>query len=439
MITPARPATSPPYTPLRLAWLVWGLGALLYLIGFYQRVAPAVITNELMTEFGLTAAALGQLSALYFYSYVAMQVPTGILADHWGPRRLLSAGAASAAVGTLLFALSDTYFWSGAGRLLVGASVAVAFVGMLKLASHWLPDRHFSLASGMALFTGVIGAVTAGVPLRLLVDAFGWRPVMAVSGLVTAVLAVAIWWVVRDDPVERGYASHAAEHPDEPHAEGGVWAGLKRVAGYRNIRLLFLVPGGLVGAILTFAGLWGVPYLTTHYGLATTQAAALTSLMMVAWAVGGPVFGALSDRIGLRKPLYLGGMVVAALGWALLIFIPALPLPLLVALLAGTGFASGCMIIGFAFAKESVPGRLAGTASGIANMGVMIGPMLLQPAVGLILDWRWGGSLADGVRIYGVDAYRYGFALMLAWIVVSIVMLALTRETGRRANSSSSQ
>ncbi len=424
-----------PFPPLHLAWLVWGLGALLYLIGFYQRVTPAVITNELMTEFALNAAALGQLSALYFYSYVAMQVPTGILADHWGPRRLLSAGAASAAIGTLLFALGPTYFWSGAGRLLVGASVAVAFVGMLKLASHWLPDRHFSLASGMALFAGIIGAVVAGVPLRLLVDAFGWRPVMVVSGLVTAVLAVAIWWVVRDDPVDRGYASHAAEHPDDTQAPDGIWAGLKRVVGYRNIRLLFFVPGGLVGSILTFAGLWGVPWLTTHYGLPTTRAAALTSLMLVAWAVGGPVFGALSDRIGLRKPLYLGGMVVAAIGWAVLIFVPDLPMPALIALLAGIGFASGCMIISFAFAKESVPGRLGGTASGIANMGVMIGPMLLQPAVGVVLDRYWDGTVVEGVRLYGVEAYRTGFALMLAWVLFSIVMLALTRETGKRVQT----
>ena len=424
------------FPPLHLAWMVWGLGALLYLIGFYQRVAPGVITGELMTEFALNAAALGQLSALYFYSYVAMQVPTGILADHWGPRRLLTAGAAVAAFGTLLFALGPTYAWTGAGRLLVGASVAVAFVGMLKLASHWLPDRHFSLASGMALFAGIVGAVVAGVPLRLLVDAFGWRPVMAVSGLVTAALAVAIWWLVRDDPVERGYASHAAEHPDDTQAPDGVWTGLKRVVGYRNIRLLFLVPGGLVGSVLTFAGLWGVPYLTTHYGLTTTRAAALTSLMLVAWAFGGPIFGAVSDRLGRRKPLYLGGMLVATAGWAVLIFVPALPLPVLGALLAGIGFATGCMIIGFAFAKESVPGRLGGTASGIANMGVMIGPMLLQPAVGLVLDWRWDGRLVAGVQVYSAEAYRYGFSLMLGWLLLSVVLLALTHETGKRPRPS---
>jgi len=55
------------YPPALLAWSVWGLGALLYLIGFYQRVAPAVITDRLMADFALGAAALGNLSAFYFY------------------------------------------------------------------------------------------------------------------------------------------------------------------------------------------------------------------------------------------------------------------------------------------------------------------------------------------------------------------------------------
>ena len=64
---------------------MWGLGAMLYVIGFYQRVAPAVITVELTQAFGLTAAALGNLSAFYFYSYVALQIPTGLLADVSAP------------------------------------------------------------------------------------------------------------------------------------------------------------------------------------------------------------------------------------------------------------------------------------------------------------------------------------------------------------------
>ncbi len=417
------------YPPPRLAWLVWGLGACLYLIGFYQRVAPAVMTRELMVDFSIGAAALGNLSAYYFYSYVAMQVPTGILADRWGPRRLLTLGACVAAVGTLLFAGSGNLTLAGLGRLMIGGSVAVAFVGMLKLAAHWFAPRQYALTSGLALFVGIVGAVVAGVPLRLLVDHFGWRPVMLVSGVVTALVAVAIWTLVRDDPVERGYRSHALGHDDAAGPPDGVIAGIRRVLRYRNTWLLFVVPGGVVGSILTFCGLWGVPYLTTHYGMATADAAALCSAILVAWALGGPLFGGLSDRIGRRKPLYVGGCVVLAAAWSVVLLVPALPLPLLWLLLLLAGFASGCMIIGFAFGRESVPPRLSGTVSGLINMGVMLGPMVLQPAVGWMLDRHWGGAMVAGARSYGAEAYRAGFALMLGWLALSTLLILFSRET----------
>jgi MFS family permease len=425
------PDTAPTYPPLRLAWTVWGLGAALYLIGFYQRVAPAVMTDELSRAFGLGAAGLGNLSAFYFYSYVAMQVPTGILADRWGPRRLLASGAGVAAVGTLVFGLAGGLGWAAVGRLLIGGSVAVAFVGMLKLASHWFAPRQFALATGMALFCGIIGAVFAGVPLRLLVSAVGWRPVMMASSFITFGVCGALWWVVRDDPTERGYASHAAPPAKTGTTPShGILRGLLAVFRYRNTWLLLLAPGGVVGCVLTFSGLWGIPFLTTHYNMPATQAAAVNSALLVAWAVGGPLLGAASDRLGRRKPLYVLGNTTAFLCWGLVVLVPDLPIPLLIAALMVAGLASGGMIIGFAFAKESVPTHLAGTVSGVVNMGVMSGPMLLQPAVGWILDLAWNGAARDGVRIYDWGAYRAGFSLMLAWAALAVVSVLFTRETG---------
>ena len=313
------------HPPLMLSWTVWGLGAILYLIGFYQRVAPAVMTSELMLSFNISAAGLGNLSGIYFYSYVAMQVPTGILADRWGPRRLLSVGAVVAGTGAVVFAMAPSFVWAGIGRLLIGGSVAVAFVAMLKLAAHWFAPRQFALTSGMALFCGIIGAVFAGVPLRLLVSAMGWRPVMFVSGLVTLAVAGLIWMIVRDDPGEKGYVSYThavsgvTSHP-------GIMTGIKEIFKHRNSWLLCAIPGGIVGSVLTFSGLWGVPFLTTHYGLSQAGAAALCSLLLVAWAVGGPVFGALSDRIGKRKPLYVSGCIIGVLAWVVIIFVPGLSL-----------------------------------------------------------------------------------------------------------------
>jgi len=388
------------------------------------------MTSELSVEFGLSAAALGNLSAFYFYSYVAMQIPTGILADVWGPRRLLTTGAVVAGVGTLLFAFAPDLMMAAIGRFLIGASVAVAFVCMLKLAHHWLIPRRFALASGMALFSGIMGAVFAGVPLHVLVVDYGWRSVMAVSALFPLMVGVAIWIYVRDDPVERGYRSHI-EHESTPTDRPWTRAihGLLEVFRYRNIWLLAIVPGGVVGSILAFSGLWGVPFLTTHHAMSKGDAAAVCSAMLVAWAVGGPAFGALSDRLGRRKPLYIAGCAIIALSWSLIVLVPQLHTQVLIFLLLLSGFASGCMIIGFAFAKESVPGRLAGTVSGVVNMGVMMGPMILQPAVGWMLDRGWQTELLAGVRVFGISAYQSSFLLMMVWSFVSLVLILFTRET----------
>ncbi len=416
------------YPPALLAWSVWGLGALLYLIGFYQRVAPAVITDRLMADFALGAAALGNLSAFYFYSYVAMQIPTGIIADRWGPRRLLTVGAGVAAVGTFLFAFAPNIFWANAGRLLIGASVAVAFVSMLKLATRWFRPDQFALASGIALFCGVCGGVVAGVPLRLLVESFGWRPVMVVTAMVTAALCVAIFLFVRDDPSERGYESHAPAPAAGGAHHGSVWHGLMQVLSYRNSWILVIVPIGVAGSVLTFAGLWGVPYLKQVHGLDTKTAAAITSTLLVAWALGGPILGALSERMGRRKPLYVLTTVIALIGWGIVIYLP-LPIWALVGVLVVSGFACGNLIIGFAFAKESVPARLMGTASGVCNMGPLMGGMFLQPGVGWILDRHWLGNTVGGARIYDAAAYQAGFSLIFAAIVLSLLLIVFARET----------
>lgn len=415
------------HPPARLAWTVWGLGALLYLFAFYQRVAPAVMTDALMAEFAIGAAALGNLSAFYFYAYVAMQIPTGVMADRYGPRRVLAGGAGIAALGSLLFAYAPDFAWAGVGRLLVGASVAVAFVSTLKLASHWFPPQQYALASGMALFFGVVGGVMAGVPLRLLVEGFGWRGVMGSAGVFAALLCAAIWLLVRDDPAERGYASH---HHSEGTSQGHppILAGLVEVLSYRNIWLLMLAPIGFSGAVLTFGGLWGVPWLKQVHGLEPKAAAAMTSVLLVAWALGGPLLGSWSQRMGRRKPLYLASGAVALAGWAGVIFLDP-PLWLMVGLLAITGFASGNIIIGFAWARESLPMRLMGTASGVVNMGPLLGGVFLQPGVGWMLDRGWDGQLAGGARLYDAATWQSGFGLLFAAVLAALAVMPFARET----------
>ncbi len=418
------------YPPAWLCWSVWGIAALFYLAGFYHRVSPAVMTEELMGTFHIGAAGLGNLSAFYFYFYVAMQIPTGILVDSWGARKLLIAGSVAAALGAFLFGFTDSFILACAGRAIIGGATAVGWLVLLKLATHWFPARKFAMLSGLGLLFGNIGALTAQVPLRLAIQHVGWRPVVFVSAAVVLAVGILAFFFVKNDPVDDGYTSYAPIAVQRKHASViDLLKGFKSIFAYRNTWLIFFAQGGLVGSILAFTGLWGAPFLRARYGLLPTKAAGVCSVMIVCWAVASPICGALSDKIGRRKPIYVGGCALAALGWSTMFYINDLPLVVFVLVAALTSFASGAVVIGFAYSKESVPAQFLGTISGTTNIGNMIGPMILQPAIGWILDKEWSGALLNGVHVYDLRAFRYGFILMIVWLLVSTTLLSLTRES----------
>jgi MFS family permease len=238
------------------------------------------------------------------------------------------------------------------------------------------------------------------------------------------------FFLVKNDPTDSGYQSYAPLQAHLQHTS--VLERLKsfgHIFGYRNTWLIFLAQGGIVGSILSFTGLWGSPFLRARFGLQQTTAAEVCSVMIVCWAIASPICGALSDKIGRRKPIYLGGTAVATLGWASMFYIRELPLTAFVVIAAITSFASGAVVIGFAYAKESVPPQFLGSISGTVNIGNMVGPTLLQPAIGLILDRSWTGAVNKGIHVYSAHAYQRAFALMVGWLCVSIVLLSLTRET----------
>ncbi len=419
--------TSERYASPLLGWIMWGLVANLYLVGFFQRVAPAVMVDELMVDFQMGAAVLGNLSAAYFYAYAAMQIPSGMLADAIGPRRLSTLAALIASAGIFIFALSNHLWLAYLGRLLIGASVAVAFVACMKLAGHWFPTNRFATITGVALLLGNLGGVLAGIPLAESIAMFGWRTSMFVSGLVTLAGAILIWIVVRDDPSERGYTSFAyAKTADEKTVTARE--ALKKVITNRGTWLLFFAGGLSAAPLLVFAGLWGVPYLTQTYGIERSQAAGLTSTMLLAWAAGGPTLGAISDRLKRRKLPYLFANITAATLWGIFLFV-SIPLPLLYPLFAAIGFASGGLIIGFAFAREVNHPAVAGTVGGVVNMSILGFAALLQPLLGYILDQRWDGTLLGGIPSYGADAYFAAFSWLFGCALLSVVALLPAPET----------
>jgi len=137
-------------------WVVWGILVSIYLIVFFHRLSVGVITGDLDKSFGMNATQIANLGAMYFYAYTVMQIPTGILVDHLGPKKTAIAGCIVAAFGSIIFALSINIPMAYLGRLLVGLGVSVIFLCVLKIQSNWFPAEKFASMSGLTTFIGSI-------------------------------------------------------------------------------------------------------------------------------------------------------------------------------------------------------------------------------------------------------------------------------------------
>jgi MFS family permease len=188
----------------------------------------------------------------------------------------------------------------------------------------------------------------------------------------------------------------------------------------------------LCGALLTFTTLWGTPFLVQQHGMTTKEASYVIAAMLLAFSVGSIAFGRLSDAWHQRKSPMLMGGILMVLGFGVLATYPGTSTPLLIAALIIAAFGSGSMVVGFAFAKESVPPTLAGTATGVHNMGVMMGTLIQLPLLGVILDGHWRGAMSNGVRQYDLLAFKLAFTALFLWIVCSVLSLLLARETSAK-------
>ena len=414
----------------------WGMllvPASLYVFSWVHRVAPAVVAADLMRAFSITAAALGNLAAIYPYVFAAMALVAGSLADTLGPRWTLALGGATMGLGAVLFGSAPTFDVAFAGRLLVGLGASVLLIAWLSLAAAWFRPDEFATISGLTQTVENAGALLAASPLALLVDAVGWRHTFVVIGGVTLVLAAGAGGLIRDRPEAMGLAPVNPEHARRSVPTlRAVLQGVPEVI--RNPRTWppILAACGIYTTFITFLGLWGVPYLTQVYGLTRVSAAAVVSTLAVGTAIGSPAVGWLSDRWLRRRRLPMVAFAALyAVCWIALV-LPAdarLPVPWLIPFFLVMGLAASGLVLVWSSVREVNDPARVGIALGFCNVPIFLGVALLQWLTGVILDAKWTGLATGGARHYPPQAYQAAFAVCLVIAAGGLGAALLVTET----------
>ena len=405
--------------PGRQATMIFIVVMAAYTLSFFQRFAPASIAQDLALAFDTTAASLGVLAATYFYVYTLMQVPTGVLVDTLGPRRILLLGGVISFIGSLWFALAPDLSQALIGRTLVGLGVSVTFIAMLKIIALSFEEHRFASLTGLGVFVGNIGSVLAGVPLAYAASEIGWRSVFMVVAVASLVFGTLAWWMMRHS------SAMAGNKVDRTVVIGGLWSVLRNRQSWAPA----LTNLGMSGSYFAFAGLWAMPYLTQVHGYSRNIAATHLSLMYAGFAIGCLALGIISDRVRQRKSILIAAATVYCTIWCVWWWGGTLDTTTTMGLCFLMGFSTAGFSLTWACAKEVNPPQLAGMSTSIANVGGFFGAAVMQPLVGWLMDQVWAGTLANGVRVYSLGDFRFGLSIVIGMAFFGLIAALFVRET----------
>jgi MFS family permease len=399
---------------VRTAAIAWLIAAVYYFYQYALRSAPSVMMPELSAAFGMSAASVATLVGLFYYAYSPFSLVAGVAMDRVGPRKVIPIGAACVGIGALLFASGSTELAS-IGRLLQGAGGVFALIGAAYIATTNFPASRAATLIGATQMFGMAGgsagqffvgpAIASGV---------AWSTFWVFMGIVGLVISLLLVVLLpkrarteqRDDWLKDAMRGLGIVFRNPQSILCGVIAGL------------IFIPTTI------FDMIWGVRYLQEAQGLDYGAAVMRSAAVPFGWIIGCPLLGFISDKLGRRKPVIIGGalVLIACLAWILYGRVGVLP-PYSIGLIAG--IASGAAMLPYTVIKEANPPELSGTATGVVNFLNFTFSALLGPVFGWLLV-----RVSSGAATMELTHYQLTFAPLMYGVALAIVLTLILKETG---------
>ena len=410
----------------RYRWAIFAVLTVGYFFVYFHRISVSVVGQDIVADVG---GSIGFLSSVYYWTYTAMQIPSGVMADRFGARAASTVFLLIASIGSLVTCVGTEFWMIVLGKVMIAAGMAVVYVPLMKLVSVWFPKSDFAVLSGVVIAVGNVGAIAATGPLELMAQALGWREVFLVLGVITLVLAVLCATVIRNHPKDRGLPSVEAVELSE-HGTAVVESSAARIPVMKGLRIV--LSGGrkfwtcalayflVYGSIMTFQGTWAVTYFNNVYDFVLSASWMVTALgvgkILSTLAIGGMTSrGIIRSK---RKAMIYGTSVFTVL-WAV-IFVFAGDIDsywFWFAVSFAFGFFGGFMTLSFTQVKEWYPIAISGTAVSGTNIFLFLGASVCTTISGAIIG-----------TAYTLDNFTVLWGLMLLFSAVAVVLLILSVE-----------
>ena len=398
----------------RVATVAWLLVAVYYFYQYALRSAPSVMMPQLSEAFGLSAMGVASIVGLFYYGYSPFSLVAGAAMDRLGPRRLLPVAAVVVGVGALMFATGNSSVAS-VGRFLQGAGGVFALVGAIFIATKNFPASVAATLTGATQMFGMAGGSAGQFAVGPMIGSgMNWSTFWVGMGILGLAIGVLLFLLLPKD-----------EKNTQPgNGKRSTSEAFRTVFRNPQSILCGLISGLLFIPTTIFDMVWGVRYLQEGHGLDYGTAVMRSALVPLGWIIGCPLLGFLSDRLGRRKPVIIGGAVVLLGCLAWILYGPTGVLPPYVLGLV-TGLASGAAMLPYTVIKEANPPQFGGTATGVVNFLNFTFSALLGPVFAGLLY-----RISGGAEQMQLDHYQEAFVPLLFGVVIAIILAFLLKETG---------
>ena len=400
------------------AGAAWLLAAVYYFYQYSLRSAPGVMMPQLSDGFQLSALGVASLVGIFYYGYSPFSLIAGAAMDRWGPRTVVPIGALMAGAGALLFGTGNLAAAS-MGRFLQGAGGVFALVGAVYIATRNFPSSRAATLIGATQMFGMAGGSAGQFVVGPMIGAgLVWSTFWTAMGVAGLALGVLLFLLLPRQTMP---------------ARGDDWIGSALAAMmvvFKNPQSILcgLIAGLLFIPTTIFDMIWGVRYLQEARGVDYGSAVIRSATVPMGWIIGCPLLGFISDRLGRRKPVIVGGglVLLVCLAWILYGRADVFH-PYVLGLVAG--IASGAAMLPYTVIKEANLPQYSGTATGVINFLNFTFSALLGPVFARLFQSMSGDSHT------ALQRYQETFASLLYGVVLAMALTLLLRETGPAARA----
>ncbi|WP_162902347.1 MFS transporter [Facilibium subflavum] len=394
------------------ALALWALGALFFFSEYFLRVSPSVMLPELSQQLGVTAAGIGMFSALFYYPYILMQIPVGGIADRFDVQKVMALAMILTGIACILFAESSSLSIALISRFIMGVCAAFAFVGTLRLATHYFTPGVLAVLIGVTQAMGMLGAAVGQGPLRYYIDQAGMRFSMLSFSFLFFLLggAIILLRLLLKDKIICNH-SFSYKKPDKTDQQKTLLAIMPQLFSHNKLlwmNCLFI--GFLYGPTVVFAEMWGVDFTQGFHGLSHTVAAFSVSLIFIGMIIGCSLFGFLSARLNLIYLMRFSA-VSSLLLMVVILYFPYLSEGMLALIFLLYGICNAGIIPAYMRTTKLVSHEKSGVALGVTNMfSILIGSLMIQFVGLMIRKFNVASTMENSALTH---TYQYTFSLLI--------------------------